>query len=85
MHAFLFYAHRRGVGGVPDNLLESARWVEPGCRGGRPELSLTIGSPWLLIYIYIAMTNMQADTRCKLASIFCLLDLNPTIYIVVVC
>jgi hypothetical protein len=28
---FFFYAHRRGA---PDNLFESARRIEPGCRGG---------------------------------------------------
>jgi hypothetical protein len=29
-----------------------ARWVEPGCRSGRPGLPLTIGSPGLPLYIY---------------------------------
>jgi hypothetical protein len=58
MHAFLFCAHRRGTGGAPDILVELARWVEPRCRSGRPGLPLTIGSPWLplyLPYIYIYM------------------------------
>jgi hypothetical protein len=32
---------------------ESARWVEPGCRGGRHGLPLTIGSPGLPLYLYI--------------------------------
>jgi hypothetical protein len=36
MHTFLFCAHRHGTGGAPDILVESVRWVEPGCRGGRP-------------------------------------------------
>jgi hypothetical protein len=51
MHAFLFCAHRRGAGGAPDSLVESACWVEPGCRGGRPGLPLTIGSPGLPLYM----------------------------------
>jgi hypothetical protein len=53
----LFCAHRRGAGGAPDSLVESARWVEPDCRGGRSGLPLTIRSPglplYLPIYIYI--------------------------------
>jgi hypothetical protein len=53
MHAFLFCAQRRGTGGAPDSLVESTRWVELGCRGGRPGLPLTIGSPGLPLYIYI--------------------------------
>jgi hypothetical protein len=56
MHAFLFCAHRRGAGGATDNLIQSVRWIEPGCRGDRPGLPLTIGSPGLplyLPYIYI--------------------------------
>jgi hypothetical protein len=43
--------HRRGAGGAPDSLLESVHWVEPGCRVGRAELPLTIGSPGLPLYI----------------------------------
>jgi hypothetical protein len=43
MHAF-FCAHEHGTGGAPDSLVESARWVELGCRDGRPELPLTIGA-----------------------------------------
>jgi hypothetical protein len=45
-----------GTGGATDNLVQSVRWVEPGCKGDRPRLSLTIGSPGLplyLPYIYI--------------------------------
>jgi hypothetical protein len=53
MHAFFFCAHRREAGGALDNLVESARWVEPGYTGGRPGLPLTIGSPDVCIYIYI--------------------------------
>jgi hypothetical protein len=57
MHAFLFCANKRGAGGVPDRLVGHAgRWVEPVCRGGRPELPLTIessGLPLYLPYIYI--------------------------------
>ena len=56
MHAF-FCAHRLGwVGAHGGSMLESARQVEPGCRGGRPGLPLTIGSLGLslyLLYIYI--------------------------------
>jgi hypothetical protein len=56
MH-FFFCANRRGAGGAPDRLVGRAgRWVEPVCRGGRPGLPLTIGSPGLplyLPYIYI--------------------------------
>jgi hypothetical protein len=53
MHAILFGTHKREVGGAPDNLLESARRVELGCRGGRPGLALTIGSLGLLLYLPI--------------------------------
>jgi hypothetical protein len=46
MHSF-FCAHRRGAGGATDSLVQSALWVELGCRGDRPELPLIIGSPGL--------------------------------------
>jgi hypothetical protein len=47
MCAFFFCAHRRGAGGATNSLVQSVRWVEPGCRGDRPGLPLTIGSPGL--------------------------------------
>jgi hypothetical protein len=60
MHAFFFCAHRRGARGAPDILVESTHWVEPGCRGGRPGLPLTIGSTWLPLYLaYIYMIKVM--------------------------
>jgi hypothetical protein len=49
-----------GIGGATDRLVQSVRWVEPGCRGDRPRLPLTIGTPGLPLYlphIYILTTN----------------------------
>jgi hypothetical protein len=40
-----------GAGGATDSLVQSVCWVEPGCRGDRPRLSLTIGSPGLPLYL----------------------------------
>jgi hypothetical protein len=62
MHAFLFCAHRPEAGGATDNLVQSARWVEPDCRSDRAELPLTIDSPGLplylpYIYIYIYLNH----------------------------
>jgi hypothetical protein len=51
MHAFLFCAHRCGTSGAIDSLVQSVRWVEPGCRGDQSVLSLTIGSPVLSLYL----------------------------------
>jgi hypothetical protein len=52
-----FFARRAvGAGGATDSLVQSVRWVEPGCRDDRPGLPLTIGSsglPLYLPYIYI--------------------------------
>jgi hypothetical protein len=43
MHAFPFFARTDvGAGGATDSLVQSVRWVEPGCRGNRPRLILTI-------------------------------------------
>jgi hypothetical protein len=44
MHSF-FCVHRRGEGGAPDSLVESTRWVEPRCRGGRPGLPFNYWKP----------------------------------------
>ena len=55
MHSF-FARTDLGAGGATDNLVQSVRWVEPGCGDDRPGLLLTIGSPGLplyLLYIYI--------------------------------
>jgi hypothetical protein len=55
MHSF-FARTDVGAGGATDSLVQSVRWVEPGCRDNRPGLPLTIGSPELplyLPYIYI--------------------------------
>jgi hypothetical protein len=55
MHSF-FARTDVGAGGATDSLVQSVRWVEPGCRDDRPGLPLTIGSPGLplyLPYIYI--------------------------------
>jgi hypothetical protein len=40
-----------GTCGATDRLIQSVRWVERGCRGDRPELSLTIGSTRLPLYL----------------------------------
>jgi hypothetical protein len=59
MHSF-FARTDVGAGDATDSLVQSVRWVEPGCRDDRPELPLTIGSPWLplyLPYIYIYIIN----------------------------
>jgi hypothetical protein len=54
MYAFSFFACTYvGAGGATDRLVQSVRWVEPGCRGDRHGLPLTIGSPELPLYIYI--------------------------------
>jgi hypothetical protein len=57
-HACIPFFARTDVdaGGATDSLVQSVRWVEPGCRDDRPGLPLTIGSPGLplyLPYIYI--------------------------------
>jgi hypothetical protein len=45
-----------GAGGATDSLVQSVRWVEPGCRDDRSGLPLTIGSPGLSLYLpYICM------------------------------
>jgi hypothetical protein len=63
MHVFLFCAHRRGAGGAPDSLVESVCWVEPRCRGDRPGLLLTIGSPGLPLYLPYIYTS-RLPVRC---------------------
>jgi hypothetical protein len=43
MHSF--FAHTDvGAGGATDILVQSVRWVEPGCRDDRPGLPLTISN-----------------------------------------
>jgi hypothetical protein len=41
MHSF-FARTDVGAGGATDSLVQSVRWVEPGCRDDRPRLPLTI-------------------------------------------
>jgi hypothetical protein len=56
MHAFFFFRAQTWARVVQPSLIQSMRWVEPGCRDDRPGLPLTIGSPRLplyLLYIYI--------------------------------
>jgi hypothetical protein len=56
VHAFLFFT-LTDVGQVAHPTDWLGAWVEPVCRGGRPELPLTIGSsglPLYLPYIYIS-------------------------------
>jgi hypothetical protein len=43
MHSF-FARTDMGAAGATDSLVQSVRWVEPGCRNDRPGLPLTIGS-----------------------------------------
>jgi hypothetical protein len=52
VHAFLFFT-LTDVGQVahPTGWLDA--WIEPVCRGSRPGLPLTIGSPGLPLYLYI--------------------------------
>jgi hypothetical protein len=50
MHSF-FTRTDVSAGGATDSLVQSVRWVEPGCRNDRPELPLTIGSPGLPLYL----------------------------------
>jgi hypothetical protein len=51
MHSFFARADV-GAGGVTDSsLVQSVRWIEPGCRDDRPGLPLTIGSPGLPLYL----------------------------------
>jgi hypothetical protein len=62
MHSF-FARTDVGAGGATDRLVQSMRWVEPGCRDDRPGLPLTIGSTGLplyppYIYIYIVLFKM---------------------------
>jgi hypothetical protein len=78
---FFFCAHRRGAGGALDSLVESARWVEPGCRGGRPGLPLTIGSPRLPLYLpYIYIYYLRLQCRRSRCIVLCPLPhLHPDI------
>jgi hypothetical protein len=61
MHSF--FAHTDvGAGGATGSLVQSVRWVEPGCRDDRPGLSLTIeslGLPLYLPYIYLGSDKMK--------------------------
>jgi hypothetical protein len=59
MHSF-FARTDVVAGGATDSLVQSVRWVEPGCRDDRPGLPLTIGSPGL-IYIYIVYVYGALD------------------------
>jgi hypothetical protein len=46
-----FFAHTDvGAGGATDSLVQSVRWIEPGCRDDRPGLPLTIESSGIYIY-----------------------------------
>jgi hypothetical protein len=63
MHSF-FCAQRHGTGGAPDILVESVRWVEPGCRGGRPGLLLTIESNTF------PCMRVNFENICVMVSIF---------------
>jgi hypothetical protein len=64
-----------GIGGATDGLVQSVRWVEPGCRGDRHGLHLTIGSPELLlyliyIYIYTLLSEKPLLFICRVAQGF---------------
>jgi hypothetical protein len=50
MHSF-FARTDVGAVGATDSLVQSVRWVEPGCRDDRPGLPLTIGSSGLPLYL----------------------------------
>jgi hypothetical protein len=55
MHSF-FARTDVSASGATDSLIQSVRWIEPGCRDNRSGLSLIIRSIWLslyLLYIYI--------------------------------
>jgi hypothetical protein len=77
MHSF-FARTDVGAVGATDSLVQSVRWVEPGCRDDRPGLPLTIGStglPLYLPYIYILKKSkkkiyepVQEDNFCKTSS-----------------
>jgi hypothetical protein len=65
MHSF-FARTDMGAGGATDSLVQSVRWVEPGCWDDRPGLLLTIGSPGLplyLPYIYIYIKEYWASNN----------------------
>jgi hypothetical protein len=67
MHSF-FARRDVGAGGATDSLVQSVRWVEPGCRDDRPGLPLTIGSPGLplyLPYIYILALRLLYTLNTK--------------------
>jgi hypothetical protein len=58
------------AGGATDRLVQSVRWVEPGCRGDRPGFPLTIRSPELplylsYIYIYIYIYTFVKKKICS--------------------
>jgi hypothetical protein len=58
MHSF-FARTDVGAGGATDKLVQSVRWVEPGCKDDRPGLPLTIESPELPLYLpYIYIDNI---------------------------
>jgi hypothetical protein len=62
-HACISFFARTDVGavGATDRLVQSVRWVEPGCKGDRLGLPLTIGSsglPLYLPYIYICSEDI---------------------------
>jgi hypothetical protein len=52
-HACISFFARRDVGAddATDRLVQSVRWVKPGCRSDQPGLPLTIRSTELLLYL----------------------------------
>jgi hypothetical protein len=63
MHSF-FARTDMGAGDATDSLVQSVRWVEPGCWDDRPGLLLTIGSPGLPLYLpYIYIKEYWASNN----------------------
>jgi hypothetical protein len=68
MHSF-FARTDMSAGGATDSLVQSMRWIEPGCRDDRPGLPLTIGSSrlrytyYIYIYIYIVTLLYQYNKQ----------------------